>query len=379
MPSYTRVPALERALRLLDELARAGPQGRPASVLRERLGLSYSALYALLATLQRHGYVEQVHPRGPYRLGPRAAWLGYAASHHREWHRAFEAITQEPWPETLTLEAPDRDTVRVLAQAPAPHPVRVVRPEGTCYPLESSASGRLFLARSRHHPHLEPVRRRAWARIITQDVVELAVPVCPDGVTPEAALVLHIPRYRWDPEHEARWLERLRVAAARVSHRMGAPIYRPYGHRPSAPLGRPQPMSPQAWKAFLQGPWAARLACLRPDGTPHVVPVWYEWRGNAFLVAAWPGSRWATYVRNNPRVALAIDEPWPPMRRVLAWGKARLWAQDEAARALFQRVSQRYLGEPPPLPEPVTGWQAFRIVPYRVRAWQEADFPPEEG
>ena len=33
--------------------------------------------------------------------------------------------------------------------------------------------------------------------------------------------------------------------------------------------------------AFLAGPWLARVACLKPDGAPYVVPVWYHWDGEA--------------------------------------------------------------------------------------------------
>ena len=33
---------------------------------------------------------------------------------------------------------------------------------------------------------------------------------------------------------------------------------------------------------FLAGPWIARIACLKPDGSPYIFPAWYHWDGVAF-------------------------------------------------------------------------------------------------
>lgn len=373
--THPAIPAVQRAFALLEMLAQAGEEGMRASVLRQRLGVSYSVLYSLLTTLRARGYVEQVHPRGPYRLGPQAARLSATSLDiHASWRQAFREVIPQAWDETVTLELLRESGVLVLDQIPARQPVRVVREPGLSRPLDQSASGRLFLARN-PNAKLDLVRKHALARWECSDLVELAAPVCPDGITPQAAVVVHIPRFRWDPQQESFWADRLRAAAARLSHRLGARVYRPYAVSAAPLLGRSRPMSPQAWRAFLQGPWAARLACLRPDGAPHVVPVWYEWRQNAFFITAWPGSRWAAYVQHHPQVALTVDEPWPPLRRVLAWGEAEPWARDEQARALFRQLSARYLGTPLPLPEPAAGWQAFRIVPHKLRAWEEAVTP----
>ena len=36
-------------------------------------------------------------------------------------------------------------------------------------------------------------------------------------------------------------------------------------------------MSKKEIDEFLSEPWIARLACIKPDGSPFVVPVWYHW------------------------------------------------------------------------------------------------------
>ena len=60
---------------------------------------------------------------------------------------------------------------------------------------------------------------------------------------------------------------------------------------------------------FLAGPWIARLACLKPDGAPYVVPVWYHWDGDAFWIVPRARSEWAHYMAADPRVSLVVDEP----------------------------------------------------------------------
>jgi hypothetical protein len=101
------------------------------------------------------------------------------------------------------------------------------------------------------------------------------------------------------------------------------------------------------------------------------VPVWQEWDGRHFFVAAWQGSLWATYVLANPNVSLSVDEPWPPLRRVLARGKAAPLQESDfpgGLAGLLERLRRRYLGAGGRLAQ--TTWQAFRITPATFAAWQ---------
>ena len=40
-------------------------------------------------------------------------------------------------------------------------------------------------------------------------------------------------------------------------------------------------------EAFLASPALARFACLKPDGAPYVIPLWYQWDGEA--CGSWAG------------------------------------------------------------------------------------------
>jgi len=55
------------------------------------------------------------------------------------------------------------------------------------------------------------------------------------------------------------------------------------------------------------------FASVRPDGRPHLVPVWYITDGGRWYVCISPASVKARNLSANPRVALALedgDNPW---------------------------------------------------------------------
>jgi len=143
-------------------------------------------------------------------------------------------------------------------------------------------------------------------------------------------------------------------------------------------------MSAAEIDAFLAGPWLARLACLKPDGWPYVVPVWYHWDGEAFWVVARKRSEWAHFMAADPRVSLVVDEPEPPIRKVICEGRAEVIEAgvgpylENGEKSVWNRIGDehtgpRYLG---PRAQEYRGsvnvepcW-TFRIAPTRLTTWQ---------
>ena len=61
-------------------------------------------------------------------------------------------------------------------------------------------------------------------------------------------------------------------------------------------------MTPEQAKIFLSEPRIADLATVRPDGAPHVAPVWYHYDGDKVKIVADPT---AVKLRNiDPVLAL---------------------------------------------------------------------------
>ncbi|MCH5670986.1 pyridoxamine 5'-phosphate oxidase family protein [Streptomyces gilvus] len=92
--------------------------------------------------------------------------------------------------------------------------------------------------------------------------------------------------------------------------------------------------------SFLLRPLTARIA----TNGPTVRPVWFLWEDAAFWVLTGPWARLAGQVRDDPRVALVVDEcdvETGLVRQVIARGRAELLPFDVARG---RRKLARYLG-----------------------------------
>jgi PPOX class probable F420-dependent enzyme len=103
------------------------------------------------------------------------------------------------------------------------------------------------------------------------------------------------------------------------------------------------PMVDADLAAFLQEPHVARLSTINPDGTPHTMPIWYEWRDGAIWVSTQTIQRKVKNMQRDPRVTVLIDRDEFPYKGVMIYGEAAIEAED----AVNRRVSifERYFGD----------------------------------
>ena len=59
---------------------------------------------------------------------------------------------------------------------------------------------------------------------------------------------------------------------------------------------------------FLEREPVGWLSTVRPDGAPHLVPIWFWWDGEAMLVFSKPNAQKVRNLRTNPMVMLALGD-----------------------------------------------------------------------
>ena len=66
------------------------------------------------------------------------------------------------------------------------------------------------------------------------------------------------------------------------------------------------------------------LSTVRPDGGPHLVPIWFSWDGSDILVASKPAAQKVRNIRSNPTVMLALGQAEDDFDVGLLEGRAEL-------------------------------------------------------
>jgi PPOX class probable F420-dependent enzyme len=105
-------------------------------------------------------------------------------------------------------------------------------------------------------------------------------------------------------------------------------------------------MSADQRRAFLQ--WGTRtgmLATTRPDGRPHVAPVWFVLDGDDLVFTTGADTVKGRSLRRDGRVCLAVDDPAPPFAFVMVEGVASISEDPGPLLDYATRIGRRYMGE----------------------------------
>lgn len=343
-----RVPAVARAVQALEYLA-AVQSPVSLSGMSRAIGVGPSSLLAILTTLRANGLVSRSARDGRYSPGPALVALGTAASQCLEPLQTFDRLAEDlvdALGETVVLLIQHGDELVLAAARDGTQPLRYVPPVA----LRVTVSG--------------------WASEFEGGIAagELEPGVSMLGVTLDERSLLAVvgptPRLSGDGARTVRAALRAVVGEDELWTGSG-------------------PIEGAELDAFLDGPLVASVSYLSDDGYPASVPLWYDWDGTAFWLVPSPGAEWATHVRRNPRVSLAISESTPPLRRVLARGPIAVvddGVPDRGhCRAVEMRLAARYarldaagvLGA-----RAAASRVVMRLQPERLIAWRGLVRPP---
>jgi len=371
------VPAVVRAVRALELLA-GSSSGQTLAELSRALDISASSLLAILTTLRRSGLVAR-DDRGSYRVGPRLAGLGAAASQGAGLFERFEAMADAlvgRFGETVLLWVRQDGGYALAGAREGTLPLRYVPSPGAWCPAGETRLGLLEHDAEIVEQELAP---GVWT-------VAVALP-CPRDAC-FAALALAGPRDRLAAPA-------LRSALVALVEPLADPRSTPRAadavgagaalrDSPDSDGAGPGTQAATAWElagpidadeldGFLRQSLVATLSYLADDGYPATVPLWYAWAGGAFWLAPRPGSEWAEHVKLAPRVSLAVSESTLPLRRVLARGQL-VEVNDPSGEhwsAIEAQLAARYAGFDAAR-EPLVGGRGrlLRLEPEHLIAWR---------
>jgi PPOX class probable F420-dependent enzyme len=134
-------------------------------------------------------------------------------------------------------------------------------------------------------------------------------------------------------------------------------------------------MTKEEYRSFmLDRARTASLATVRPDGRPHVAPVWFAADGDAIIFTTGEDTVKGRNMRRDPRVSLCIDDDEPPFRFAIIEGTAELTPEDPDLLHWATRIGGRYMG-PERADEygrrnAVPGELLIRVTPHKILAFK---------
>lgn len=87
----------------------------------------------------------------------------------------------------------------------------------------------------------------------------------------------------------------------------------------------------------------AHVATLRPDGSPHLTPVWIDWDGEYVLFNTTVERLKAKHLARDPRVVITVSNADDPYQYVTISGLAEL--KTDGAWEHIDRLSKKYRDE----------------------------------
>jgi hypothetical protein len=101
----------------------------------------------------------------------------------------------------------------------------------------------------------------------------------------------------------------------------------------------------QVRKFLSYGTRTGKLATVRADGTPHVVPIWFVLDGDDVVFTTHESSVKAKALLSDGRVAICVDDQTPPYSYVTVTGIVETTTDPEQLRHWATRIGGRYMGE----------------------------------
>jgi nitroimidazol reductase NimA-like FMN-containing flavoprotein (pyridoxamine 5'-phosphate oxidase superfamily) len=130
-------------------------------------------------------------------------------------------------------------------------------------------------------------------------------------------------------------------------------------------------LDPDELEWYLRLERTVRLATVDPDGTPHVIPLWFVWADGTMFMNSTDGNVTVRNVQLNPRATGCIDDgtTYGDLRGVVVQGTVERAGDDPRLPDVEHLWSEKYLAGNP---VPFAHWRNrvwLRMKPDRFASW----------
>jgi PPOX class probable F420-dependent enzyme len=106
-----------------------------------------------------------------------------------------------------------------------------------------------------------------------------------------------------------------------------------------------EPMTSEEYQRFmLHSTRTGKLATVREDGRPHVVPIWFDMDGETIVFMVGDSSIKAQNFLHRPHVSLCVDDQEPPYAFVMIEGTVSTSTDMGEMLHWATRIGGRYMG-----------------------------------
>lgn len=104
-------------------------------------------------------------------------------------------------------------------------------------------------------------------------------------------------------------------------------------------------MTEDEWRSFVsEGTRTGKLAIVRKDGSPHVVPIWFVLDGDDVVFNTGEDTVKGRAIARDGRVSMCVDDERPPYSYVQLNGRATISSDLAELRKYATMIGGRYMG-----------------------------------
>jgi PPOX class probable F420-dependent enzyme len=100
----------------------------------------------------------------------------------------------------------------------------------------------------------------------------------------------------------------------------------------------------EVWAFLTEGTRTGKLATVRADGSPHVVPIWFVLDGEDLVFTTAADTVKGKALRRDGRAAVCVDMELPPFAYVMVAGEVEISEDLDEMLLWATRIAARYEG-----------------------------------